>query len=467
MDNIGFWNIRGLNKLHKQTEIKRFLFQNNVGLFGLLEIKVKSRNWNKVKNNVCDSWSICTNNSHHKGGRIWLIWQPNQYVVDVRYICDQLIHSKVSDKLRNISFYFTLVYGLNKDKERESLWDYLCHISRDIDTASMVGGVFNILMHLNERISGAEVTWSDISPMRQMVDHCDLMELKSLGSFFTWNNKHEVGTKVYSKLDRVLINGDWLVQFPECFANFLPEGLFDHCPCLIQFQTRGNRKGVPFKYFNMWALSRIFSIRLGSALAKEVMTLKKARIQFLLQKSKEKWMEEGDENSAYYHQSIKSRRMRNKVYQIQNQDGVRCTQSQEIQDAFDCFYRDLLGSSKKVVPVNVSIVRAGSCLSSQQQQELITPVTDEEVKRAMFSIPGNKAPGPDGYSSQFYKDAWSIVGKEVTIAVRNVIKTGKLLKEYNATILTLIPKVEVPESVQQFRVIACCNTLYKCVTKVL
>ncbi|XP_074297212.1 uncharacterized protein LOC141627913 [Silene latifolia] len=453
---------------------------NNVGLFGLLETKLKSRNWLKVKNNVCDSWSICTNNSHHKGGRIWLIWQPNQYVVDVRYISDQLIHSIVFDKLRNITFFFTMVYGLNKDKERESLWDSLCLISRDIDTAWLVGGDFNSLMHLNERVGGTEVTWSDISPMRQMVDQCDLVELKSIGSFFTWNNKHEVGKKVYSKLDRVLINGDWLAQFPECFANFLPEGRFDHCPCLIQFQTKGNRKGVPFKYFNMWAMSEEFqhtvvkklkllkkelkkldknnfsdienltqvtevSLRevqqkliedplnkvlcdAESALAKEVLTLRKARIQFLLQKSKEKWMEEGDENSAYYHQSIKKRRMRNRVYQIQSQDGV-------------------------------------SCLSIQQEHELLAPVADEEVKRAMISIPGNKARGPDGYGSQFYKDAWPIVGKEVTIDVRNVIQTGKLLKECNATILTLIPKVEVPESVQKCRPIACCNTLYKCVTK--
>ncbi|XP_074278320.1 uncharacterized protein LOC141601913 [Silene latifolia] len=270
MDNIGFWNIRGLNKLHKQSEIKRFLSQNNVGLFGLLETKVKSSNWLKVKKNVCDSWSICTNNSHHKGGRIWLIWQPNQYVVDVRYITDQLIHSKVFDKFRNISFFFTMVYGFNKDREREPLWASLGLISRDIDTAWLVGGDFNSLMHLNERVGGSEVTWSDISPMRQMVDQCDLMELKSIGSFFTWNNKHEVGTKVYSKLDRVLINGDWLAKFPECFANFLPEGLFDHCPCLIKFQTRGNRKGVPFKYFNMWAMSEEFLNIVGKTWAQSV-----------------------------------------------------------------------------------------------------------------------------------------------------------------------------------------------------
>ncbi|XP_074283391.1 uncharacterized protein LOC141607941 [Silene latifolia] len=35
---------------------------------------------------------------------------------------------------------------------------------------------------------------------------------------------------------------------------------------------------------------------------------------------------------------------------------------------------------------------------------------------------------------------------------------GKILKELNATILTLVPKTDIPDSVLQFRPIACCNT---------
>ena len=34
---------------------------------------------------------------------------------------------------------------------------------------------------------------------------------------------------------------------------------------------------------------------------------------------------------------------------------------------------------------------------------LISPITSEEITTIMFSINGDKATGPDGYSSQFFK----------------------------------------------------------------
>lgn len=42
-----------------------------------------------------------------------------------------------------------------------------------------------------------------------------------------------------------------------------------------------------------------------------------------------------------------------------------------------------------------------------------------------------------------------------------------MLKELNNTTITLIPKTRCPKHVSEFRPISCCNTLYKCVTKVL
>ncbi|XP_074291861.1 uncharacterized protein LOC141618677 [Silene latifolia] len=509
----------------------------SAGKRGLMNLQIEngSSNWAKVKNNICQSWSICTNSSQHKGGRIWLVWQPTQYVVDVRCITDQIIHSLVTDKARGTTFWFTLVYGFNKNKERESLWSKLHQISAGINAAWMVCGDFNSLMNTNERIGGAPVSWHDVLPMRHMLSLCNLVEVKSIGAFFTWNNKHESCSKIYSKIDRVFVNGDWLTSFPECFANFLPEGLFDHCPCVVQFRKDEPRRKPPFKYFNMWSLSdefeatvrqvwgnvvsgspmfrvvkklkelkkgfrdlnnsnfsdienitRVTEISLkefqkllvqdplnvewceaAAACAKELITLKKARLQYLLQKSKEKWMDDGDENTAYYHASIKHMRLRNKVYQVKDKDGILCTQPDAIQDAFEAYYRELLGGSKSVAKVNSGIVRRGSCITDEHRALLTAPVTDEEVKTAMFSIPGTKVPGPDGYSSQFFKDAWTIVGEEVTVAVKNAYQSETILKECNNTILTLIPKIDVPESVLQFRPIACCNTIYKCVAKVM
>lgn len=42
---------------------------------------------------------------------------------------------------------------------------------------------------------------------------------------------------------------------------------------------------------------------------------------------------------------------------------------------------------------------------------LVAPVTADEIKDALFSMSANKAPGPDGFPMEFYKTAWSVVGK--------------------------------------------------------
>ena len=37
----------------------------------------------------------------------------------------------------------------------------------------------------------------------------------------------------------------------------------------------------------------------------------------------------------------------------------------------------------------------------------------------------------------------------------------------NATILAMVPKLECPQTVADLRPIAYCNTIYKCITKVI
>ncbi|XP_074277442.1 uncharacterized protein LOC141601077 [Silene latifolia] len=498
-----------MNKLNKQQDIRWFIHQNNLGLFGLLETKIKGSKWNNVRTTICNDWSICTNNSHHPGGRVWLLWDPNLYQVDVLNITEQCIRSKVYDKMQKVSFFFTLVYGFNKIQERESLWESIKGYSVYVAGPWLVCGDFNSITSVDERIGGAAVIWAEIAPMRSMMSGCNLHELKVTGSYYTWNNKHENDTKVYSRLDRVIVNDDWIISYPDSVALFLPEGLYDHCPCVITLTEKYMRKKSAFKYFNMWSMAANFSevvkegwnydvqgtpmFRVVNKLkglkkklknldkeqfsdienlthvtelslkhfqdhlskdplnpdlcnaerecAQDLVNLTKARNSFLAQRAKENWVKNGDENTAFFHASIKRRRAHNRVYHFKDKEGKLCTTPQRFKSAFEEYYIGLLGSSNEVTFVHKGVIRAGKCLTDEHREILTRFVTDDEIKNAMFSIPGTKAPGPDGYNSQFFKDSWAIVGKDICIAVRNMISSGKVLKEANNTTLTLIPKV--------------------------
>lgn len=136
------------------------------------------------------------------------------------------------------------------------------------------------------------------------------------------------------------------------------------------------------------------------------------------------------------------------------------------------YYAGLLGSSfdGKVDASPVLSQAIQTMVPLHLRDQLIVPVTGSEIKAALMSINGDngdKAPGPDKFNSMFFQKNWEVVGGEFTTVVSSFFETGILLKEWNATAISLIPKVSVPSSVGDYRPISCCNVKYKCITKVL
>jgi len=95
------------------------------------------------------------------------------------------------------------------------------------------------------------------------------------------------------------------------------------------------------------------------------------------------------------------------------------------------------------------------------------------MKGTIFSMKGNKAPGP--YFSLvgffffffFFQKAWPLIVKDLIDPVQYFFRSGKLIKEVNATIITLVPKNLNPSLMGDFRSISYCNVVYKCITKIL
>jgi hypothetical protein len=106
-------------------------------------------------------------------------------------------------------------------------------------------------------------------------------------------------------------------------------------------------------------------------------------------------------------------------------------------------------------------------LSYPQRIFLNTLITDEEIQKTLFSLEDNKAPSPDGFNVRHFKKSWSIFCPDTINVIQSFFFSGGLLKQVNATTISLILKFLNPSKVNDFRAISCCNTVYKCIAKLI
>ncbi|XP_074277566.1 uncharacterized protein LOC141601201 [Silene latifolia] len=182
---------------------------------------------------MVDGWSIATNNSWHKGGRVWILWNPTIFILDFYEFFAQCINMKVTEVASTTQFFVSMVYAFNDLVDRRSLWNQLINFASVINGPWMAAGDFNCVLSHIERLGGTS-TDAEIDEFQSCLDACGLVDSPAQGAYYTWNNKQDASTRVFSRLDRLLINSEWSQKVSSMYAHFLPEGTFDHTPCIIK-----------------------------------------------------------------------------------------------------------------------------------------------------------------------------------------------------------------------------------------
>ena len=191
---------------------------------------------------------------------------------------------------------------------------------------------------------------------------------------------------------------------------------------------------------------------------------------FLKQKSKVHWLDVGDGNNNFFHNSAKIREIRNTIHEIQRADGLVIKEEEGIKKEAEEFFTEFMQHQPTEFE-GASVEKLKELMRFQCNEvdcaRMEREVTREEIKEALFKMPGSKAPGPDGYTSEFFKEAWEVIGEDVVVAIQSFFLKGFLPKGVNSTILALIPKKEEAKMMKDYRPISCCNVLYKVISKIL
>ena len=82
------------------------------------------------------------------------------------------------------------------------------------------------------------------------IDHLSLIELPLLDRAYTWSNNRAVPT--LQKLDRVFINLDWDLIFPNSSVSSITRFVSDHVPIIVSIQT-GIPRPATFRFESSWA----------------------------------------------------------------------------------------------------------------------------------------------------------------------------------------------------------------------
>ncbi|XP_058776192.1 uncharacterized protein LOC131650503 [Vicia villosa] len=127
----------------------------------------------------------------------------------------------------------------------------------------------------------------------------------------------------------------------------------------------------------------------------------KIKENMLIQKSRVKWLNDGDSNSKFFHRVMKERRRRNHLGSISTSSGILAN----VEEVKDGVWRHFNEKFKEVCESR-PVLENGSfnTLSMEDSASLELPFSEEEIKEAVSNCDGAKSPGPDGFTLLFVKN---------------------------------------------------------------
>jgi hypothetical protein len=151
---------------------------------------------------------------------------------------------------------------------------------------------------------------------------------------------------------------------------------------------------------------------------------------------------------------------------LHDSDGVTQTVPTEMQCMVVSYFKSLYTRDPSLdsTPITSLIPEQ---ISEEMNESLCKDFTDEEISDALFQIGPIKAPGPDGFPARFYQRNWELLRCNVIKVVRHFFVTGFMPEGTNDTSIVLIPKIDSPIELKDYRPIGLCNVLYKVVSKCL
>ncbi|KAL3694197.1 hypothetical protein R1sor_007848 [Riccia sorocarpa] len=189
------------------------------------------------------------------------------------------------------------------------------------------------------------------------------------------------------------------------------------------------------------------------------------------QTCRDKFLKEGDACTAFFFQKFKKRKARTNIKKLLGEEGQMLTSREDIKREVHRHYSSLYESHDRgpegVAAARQLLANVDNKISREEKVLLDEVPTEKEITDSLHILPAGKSPGPDGISREVMTTLWPIVGKSFCEAVIDFWESGDLLPYFKDGLLFLLPKVEDPLTLAQWRPITLLNTIYKVIAKLI
>ena len=176
------------------------------------------------------------------------------------------------------------------------------------------------------------------------------------------------------------------------------------------------------------------------------------------------FLKEGDRNTKFFHRIANSQRRCNTINKLMVDEELS-TDPGIIEGCTTHFYRQLYSENEVQRPLLDEV--GFSRISEGNATWLDRPFDEKEVFGVVHDFNGDKAPGPNGFITEFFQSYWSMVKTDIMNVFHIFHAHDVFEKSLNTTFLALIPKKIDVVDVKAFRPISLVGGLYKIIAKVL
>lgn len=187
------------------------------------------------------------------------------------------------------------------------------------------------------------------------------------------------------------------------------------------------------------------------------------------QKTKNKWLNLGNQDAAYFHKVVKKGNAKNFIKFCMIQMGIKWRTRINLKLQLWSFISTCWVCQRSALLKSISIesTKFWGIKSLMLRRRFYRMIWQNWRSSELYFLRlGTNHLVQMDLQPTLLKKAWSIVKDDVIKAIPSFFELSRLLWEINDTIITLVPKVTNSSIIGEFRPISCYNVTYKCHTKI-